>query len=288
MRTIYLDTVIWNRLLDQKVDAGKIVSALKIKNKMLVLGTEAIYEMAKSHRTNPGRCKDLFSYIKTYTDIGISCPLPNPNILRSELDFALSGSRSIEIMLNSEDHKNMKEEVNKLSNGVLDNRVRDFIRDRQRLAANVRAAMSAQYQTSSLLKKRLSGISVSGLEGWMRKEILRLGRQILKNHFKELFPEFPEKRLTFIAKRLLADSWFRLANAVVRADLYTNWRIANTESMPRDLLPDLDHIVTATYFDVYATAEAQQAKYAPLILKRATKIAIYDGTLPIATWFESI
>ncbi len=57
--------------------------------------------------------------------------------------------------------------------------------------------------------------------------------------------------------------------------------------MPRDLLPDLDHLVTATYFDVYGTKEAGQAKYAPLILKH-TKIAIYGGMLPPLRWLESL
>ena len=57
--------------------------------------------------------------------------------------------------------------------------------------------------------------------------------------------------------------------------------------MPRDLLPDLDHVVTASYFDVYATKELSQAKYAPLVLGK-TKIAIYDATVPIAKWLESL
>jgi hypothetical protein len=57
--------------------------------------------------------------------------------------------------------------------------------------------------------------------------------------------------------------------------------------MPRDLLPDLDHVVTESYFDVYATKEASQAKYAALVLGK-TKIAIYDGKLPIAKWLESL
>jgi hypothetical protein len=62
---------------------------------------------------------------------------------------------------------------------------------------------------------------------------------------------------------------------------------AVTESMPRDLLPDLDHVVTASYFDVYATMEAGQAKYAPLILKK-TRIAICDGKIPLSDWLVSL
>jgi len=55
----------------------------------------------------------------------------------------------------------------------------------------------------------------------------------------------------------------------------------------RDLLPDLDHVITASYFDVYATMESAQAKYASLFLKN-TRIAIYDGKVPVAEWLESL
>ena len=52
-------------------------------------------------------------------------------------------------------------------------------------------------------------------------------------------------------------------------------------------LASVVHIVTASYFDVYATKESSQAKYASLVLGK-TKIAIYDGTVPIAEWLESL
>ncbi len=142
-------------------------------------------------------------------------------------------------------------------------------------------------QRSQLEGTRLSRISVSDLERELRKEVEKSGRLILKEHLGALLPGLRPRRLTIIAKKLLGSRRFRLSNAVVRADLYANWRTAGTESMPRDLLPDLDHLVTAIYFDVYATMEAGQAKYAKLILKQ-TEIAIYDGTLPVSKWLESL
>jgi hypothetical protein len=94
------------------------------------------------------------------------------------------------------------------------------------------------------------------------------------------------RKISMASKRLLASQRFRLSHAVVRADLYGNWRTANSGSMPRDLLPDLDHIVTASYFDVYATKEAGQGKYAPLVLAK-TAIAVYDGKV-ISIWLERL
>jgi hypothetical protein len=285
---IYLDTVLWNKLCDERADAPKLIAALSTRNKQLVVGTEAIYEMAKTFKGNPDRGKELFASLKTFTDLGIPCPRPNPNILRSEAELAFSGDRQqVNIFLNPEDYQNMQEEVDKLSRGILDQRAEQFIESRKQLAAISRAAMSAHYQIPSTLKVRLSGISVPDLEKWLRKEVARSGRRILKEHFKELLPDLQPRRLTIIAKKLLSSPRFLLSHAVVRADLYTNWRTADTESMPRDLLPDLDHVVTASYFDVYATMEAGQSKYASLILKQ-TSIAIYDGKLPLSEWLESL
>ena len=286
---IYLDTVLWNKLCDERVDAPKLIAALSSRNKQLVVGTEAIYEMAKTFKRNPDRGKELFASLKTFTDLGIPCPRPNPNILRSEAELALSSSQQqVNIFLNAEDYQNMQQEVDKLSRGILDHRAEQFIESRKQLAASTRAAMSAQYGIPSTLKARLSGISVSDLEKWLKREVERSGRRILKEHFKELFPDLRPRQLTIIAKKLLSSPRFRLSNATVRADLYTNWRTASTESMPRDLLPDLDHVVTASYFDVYATMETGQAKYASLILKRTTRIEIYDGNLPVSKWLDHI
>jgi len=285
---IYLDTVLWNKLCDENADAQSLMAALSSRNRQLVLGTEAIYEIAKTFTANPDRGKELFSYVKNFAERGILCPRPNPNILRSEAELALSGDREdVNLFLVPEDYRNMQDAVDKLSRGILDQRANQSIETHKQLAGSERAAMSSQYRIPSVLKTRLSRISVSDLERELRKEVEKSGRLILKQRLGALLPDLQPKRLTIIAKKLLGSRRFRLSNAVVRADLYANWRTAGTESMPRDLLPDLDHLVTATCFDVYATKEAGQAKYASLILKQ-TKIAIYDGTLPPSRWLESL
>ena len=45
---IYLDTVLWNKLCDERVDAPKLIAALSSRYKQLVVGTEAIYEMGSA------------------------------------------------------------------------------------------------------------------------------------------------------------------------------------------------------------------------------------------------
>jgi hypothetical protein len=74
---IYLDTMLWDRLCDERVDAQKLMAALSAKNKQLVLGTEVIYEMAKTFRSNPARAQQLFAYLKSFTELGIPCTKDN-------------------------------------------------------------------------------------------------------------------------------------------------------------------------------------------------------------------
>jgi hypothetical protein len=80
--TIYLDTMLWNELCDQNVDAVALITALTAQGKVLVLGAEALYEMAKTFKSNPTRGKELFAYLKKFTDLGILGVRDNPMLRR--------------------------------------------------------------------------------------------------------------------------------------------------------------------------------------------------------------
>ena len=285
---IYLDTMLWNELCDQNVDAAALISALTAQGKRLVLGAEAMYEMAKTFKSNPTRGKQLFAYLKTFTDQGIQGVRDNPRLLLAEADAAMNGTKvDVDAFWDPVNQANMQREIEKLSNGIVDKKAEDAIESRTKLAATERADISSHYGGKSALKARLSRVSPTDLPKWIVKEAKRAGRFILKQHLAKLLPGGQPRQIAIAATRLLSNRRFRLSQAVVAADLYGNWRTANTGSMPRDLLPDLDHVVTASYFDVYATKELSQAKYAPLVLGK-TKIAIYDATVPIAKWLESL
>jgi hypothetical protein len=286
--TIYFDTMLWNELCDQNVDAAVLTTALAAQGKVLVLGAEALYEMAKTFKSNPTRGKELFAYLKKFTDLGTLGVRDNPMLLIAEADAAMdSMNGDVDVFWDAVNYANMRTEVEKLSNGIVDKKASAFIESRGHLAAIERAAISSHYGGTSALKARLSRVSPTDLPRWITKEAQRSGRFILKQHLAKLLPGGQPRQIATAVKRMLTSRRFRLSHAVVRADLYGNWRAANIGSIPRDLLPDLDHVVTASYFDVYATKEAAQAKYAPLVLGK-TKIAIYDGKLPISKWLESL
>jgi hypothetical protein len=280
--------MLWNELCDQNADPAVLISSLAARDKVIVLGAEAMYEMARTFKSNPTRGKQLFAYLKRFTDRGILGVRDNPRLLLAEADVAMSGTKvDVDVFWDALNQANMQREIEKFSNGIVDKRAEDAIESRTKLAAAERADISLHYGGKSALKGRLSRVSSSDLPKWLAKEAKRSGRFILKQHLAKLLPGGQPRQIAIATKRLLANRRFRLSHAVVAADLYGNWRTANTGSMPRDLLPDLDHVVTASYFDVYATREPSQAKYAPLVLGK-TNIAIYDRKVPISKWLEAL
>jgi hypothetical protein len=284
---IYLDTVLWNHLCDERVDAARLTSALFNSGRKLVLGTEAIYEMSRTFNSKPSRGRELFGYLKTFTDLHVPCMQDNPRILQAEAESALNGEpRDIDVFWNEANYASMQREVEKLSQGIVDDRATIAIASRKQLADRERTSMSAQYLIDSELKNRLLRVEAKDLDLWMRREFTRSGRLLFKQRLAAQFSDLQPRQLTILSKKILASGRYRLSHAVVRADLYANWRSRNG-AMPRDLLADLDHVVTASHCDVYASKETAQERYTSLIL-RNTRTAIYYGNTPLEEWFKSL
>ena len=72
-----------------------------------------------------------------------------------------------------------------------------------------------------------------------------------------------------------------------RADLYYNWRCAHRGSNRPDLIDNMFHVLNATYCDVYVSKEKNQLEYVGLLLSRATRVEIYDGS-PVDTWLREL
>jgi hypothetical protein len=70
-RLIYLDTNLWNRLLDQTVNPAELLTVLKQPNATLVLSGQTVYELTRTFTNSPARGQELFRYIKLYLDEGI-------------------------------------------------------------------------------------------------------------------------------------------------------------------------------------------------------------------------
>ena len=124
---------------------------------------------------------------------------------------------------------------------------------------------------------------------WLQAETVAddPGAAILAGHVRR-FSEASPLDAVECALGLLDSPDCRVARALVRADLYYNWRCANRGSNPKDLFDDMHHVLNAIYCDVYATKESGHAEYAGLLLTTNTRVAIYDGRTPVGEWIEAL
>ncbi len=291
---IYLDTVLWNRLCDHEVDSSQLIKALAQNGAKPVLGAEAVYELARAfqgkNKEPHERGKQLFSYLRGFVHSRIPCVQSTHNLLTDEANIA-DGSReeAPEVFLDTEQYSNLEKEVEKLSQGSFDSRANEFLKKRKAEAETARSDIVAYYQdarTAPLLK-RMAAVPPHDVGRWIRREIPRNGRRVLRGHLARVFPGSQGRELTWIAKQLLASSRYRIANALTRADLYTNWRFSQSGSVSRDVPSDTYHIVNAAYCDVYATCEHGQAKYAPMVLTK-TKFALCERDVALSSWLLAI
>jgi hypothetical protein len=172
--------------------------------------------------------------------------------------------------------------VNKLANGIVEGRVEEFIAKRTHHAKSTRAAQVDHLADRQALKEKLQRVPKSELSQWLMSETMtRSGGEILCSHLERMFGPGPTNDF---ALALLRSPVGRAARALVRADLYYNWRCAHRNSNPPDLMDDMLHVLQAVYCDVYATADKKQSEYASLLLGPQTRVAIYDGQTPIDRW----
>jgi hypothetical protein len=239
------------------VGVPELIAALARSETRLVLGTEAVYELARTFQSEKQDARDrgrrLFSYLGNFIELRIP------------------------------------KEVDKLSQGIFDLKADHSLKQRKREAEDTRSAMAIHYKAPHMAKLRgkMADVPQDGVKKWIARELPRTGRSLLRGHLADVFHDASRRQLTLIAKKLLASSRYRVANAMTRCDLYLNWRFSQTGSMPRDIPSDTYHVVNASYCDVYATCEDGQAKYVPLVLNK-TRFALYREDIGLSSWLTTL
>jgi hypothetical protein len=290
---IYLDTNLWNALCDKAVHPRKLVAALAAKNANLVLSTHTLYELAKTFGASTEKAlergRELFSYLKEFVDANIPCAKENTELLAAEMWALQLRTPTIKVFLDEADYALLSQEVDRLASGDFGERASKFIRERSEFASNTRSSQVRHLEGRADMKQNLKNVSPEALEHWLRTETLSpIGAAILTDHIVKQFPEAPQKEAIEYASALLVSRASRMAKGLVRADLYYNWRCAYRDSIPRDLIDDIYHVLNAAHCDVYATAESRQAEYAGLLLTADTSVAIYDGVTPVDRWLGAL
>jgi hypothetical protein len=285
---IYPDTNIWNRLCLQAVDEQKLVQSLASRHSTLVLSAHAVYEMARTFSGTAGDARgiQLFSCIARFLDFGVPCWKEVMEFLKDECYAFENSLPEIDPLLSDDELDIVRTEVRKLAAGIVEGRVKEFIDRRTQFAADTRAEQREHFTTRPDLQETLRKVKEVDLQPWLARETMTSqGANVLCSHLTRMLGAGPT---TEYAAAVLRGPASHAARALVRADLYSNWRAANRGSNPPDLIDDVLHALQATYSDVYLTADVKHAKYASLVLTPNTQVALYDGATPIADWIETL
>src|SRR5216683_208546 len=288
---IYADTTVWNALCDRAVGPGRLTKDLATQRAQLVLGTNAVYEMAKTFKgSRPNarqRGKELFSYLRQYVQLGIPLLRQTDDLLREEAKHVTKDTKDLDLFYGSADYEKLVAEVVKLAQGVFDSRAAQFVPSREAEAKQSRDDLYAAIEGQPHLKRKLASISEESVGQWISQEMKRSARRILTGHLAHVIPGQPLRDLTWLAKRLLASSRYRVSHAMVRSDLYLNWRYCQRGSLGKDIPDDNYHAVNASYCDFFATTDPGLAHYMSHVLTK-TKVELYDRNLPLAKWLVAI
>jgi hypothetical protein len=208
----------------------------------------------------------------------------NSHLLQDEAMTAWGAVNGFNALLPTGDYDRMVAEVEKLSNGVFEPVVEQFLTSRRALMQATRRGASDFVKSRPELKIRCASVS---FEDFMRLTHPLDRFKMLREHLSHEFTNADTDTLNKVTAALLRNPGFRVAHTMVRADMYVTWRAARAGVLARDIQDDCYHLVNSCYCEVYATKDAWQAQYAPNIVGPAT-VRLYDGYAPLSDWLVSI
>ncbi len=294
--TIYADTNIWNELCDQGVDSAQIEATLVAKETRLVLSYHTVYELLKTFRGSRAharlRAAKLFSHLDAHL-VGkhIMCVHEILEVLGSEMHAVAGRIPAPDPFVSKHDLTEMISEVRRLADGDFSEQADAFVTERRGLSSAARSGQKDHTAARADMKEKLRAISADKLQAWLIDSTATAtptALSLLSGKIRYRFTEATLDDSLSYARAHLESRTLRAAKALVRADLYFNWRCAHRGSIPKDLYDDMYHVLGAIYCDAYVTKEPAQAEYAHLLLTPATSIHVYAPEVPIAEWLESL
>ena len=147
-RLIYPDTIIWNLLCDQKIHPDRLIESLRTRRATLVVSFHTVYELARNFERDEAagnaRGQQLFSYLKQYLDLGIPSTRQLWELIVAEA-FAFENHLTvIDSLATGEEAAIEKQEVEKLANGIVEGRVKNFLEERKQFASDTKTQQEAR------------------------------------------------------------------------------------------------------------------------------------------------
>lgn len=293
---IYADTNIWNALCDQTVDPERLAASLAAKGSRLVLSYHTVFELLKTFRGSGEqtrqRAAKLFSFLRDYLSLNrVMCVHEILEVLGFEMSALVGRIPAPNPFVPKEALGEMISEVNRLAAGEFSPQAESFVNERVSLSSAARSGQKDHSAKRVDMTRKLRSIAPDRLETWLDASTAQAtpeGIALLSDKIRYRFKEASDWDSLQYANALMNSPTLRSGKALVRADLYYNWRCANRGSNPKDLFDDMYHVLGAIYCDCYVTKEPAQAEYAHLLLTRATRVRIYKAETPINTWLESV
>jgi hypothetical protein len=287
LKRIYPDTNIWDQLCDQQVNPKEFMDLLAAKGFTLVISFHTVYELARSFTSNDSqvisRGRRLCGYVKQFLELGTPCTKEFWELIIAEVDAFQNNLPQIDPMATPEQSTTTRLELEKLANGVVEERVKQFLEKRLNFAMETRTKQRSHIDNRAELKDELKAIPQAQLAEWMQKEVFR--PEGVSTLYQKVIKRMGQGPTMADILELLRYPIAEASRASVRGDLYYNWHCAEYSGIRLDLLDDILHLLQAVYCDLYISEDKGQGIYGPLILTARTRVEIYrDRTIPIKQW----
>ena len=300
-RLVYLDTTIWNILSTQAPEACGVRALSDKLNVRLTLGLNAFFEMLKSfYGKRPdalARGRRLFACVGAYLQNGVSVLRTWEELLVDEAARASGRLTYINLFSDEEWHRKVEQGADLHSRGQLPRGLRELIQRRDSVSQTVRSSATESITAQPQMLEDLQGIGPQDIAAFLDSaSVGTTGQNLLQKYLAQVFELLSQPMpLTGpqLAQTLLSFASNRVAHAVVRSDIYQNWRAARsklsstTESVliAKCIPDDSYHVVNAAYCDVFVTEDRDGQAIAAQYVAPELKVLVYrDRNEPFLEW----
>jgi hypothetical protein len=265
MQLVYAETSVWNELCNQAIDPHRLASRLAKRGEKLVLGINVLFELLKtfgmSEESAASRGAELFSYLNASMHDEFPITRQTPEILVEEAMHSVDRSRGTRVLVEGVEYRFWRGEIARLAKGGFRSPREGFIEVRKATAKQSRDEMRKEFSAMPEVKFSLRKITIDRLKDWLIGEVRsERGVNSLAIHLAAVLPGESLPDLREIAKSLLGSTEYRVSHALVRNDIYLNWRLAHRGSVALSSYDDAYHVVNASYCGKFLTTDKEQVE----------------------------
>jgi hypothetical protein len=230
---IYLDTMLWDVLYDQKVSPHKIKKVLASRRANLVPGPHVFYEMLRTFQSSDGRAlargRELLSFFGQFIGPDTPCANDNMELLAAEIEGINRGPAAAEMFLNRSQRDEFRNEIDKLASGILDERATKLLAEQKEFASRTRLGQKGLWYARTPIRALL-GVNVS-----KSRPVTMLQARPHAIHFKPIldFGEGHEYQVEVTSFLTLNSRFCSRAPRSLRPTVASGGIVKTTDGMPR-------------------------------------------------------